>query len=61
MAIFEFKCKSCNKTTDEFYKMGECPETIKCIHCGETSARVWTYGGNEFKGTGFHVNDYGSN
>lgn len=59
--VYLFRCTVCNHEDDV-----ECsPEEVsrkehRCSRCGSPSRRVFTLGGIQFVGPGFHVNDYGS-
>lgn len=39
MPTYEFECKKCGKTRDEFYTMQKVPEFIKC-KCGGKMKRL---------------------
>ena len=39
MPLFSFKCSSCSKTTEKFFKNNCCELSIKCA-CGATASRI---------------------
>ncbi len=53
MPTYEFKCKKCERVfafdTNE----------VDAYHCEQPLVRVWSPAGVQFKGSGFHKNDYG--
>jgi putative FmdB family regulatory protein len=61
MPTYEYQCKNCGHTLEEFQSMSEPPLTT-CPECKqETLARVLGLGGGLiFKGSGFYLTDYKS-
>jgi putative FmdB family regulatory protein len=58
MPTYEYRCKSCGCTFDEFHKMND-SEPRKCPECGGMAERkIGTGSGIIFKGSGFHATDY---
>ena len=56
MPIYDYKCPLCNWIKEDIYKERR---HHKCPRCGEPMKRL--YNGSvklEFKGSGFHANDY---
>lgn len=58
MPIYEYQCEKCGITIEEFHGVHE---KIKknCGSCGGSLKRVFSPVGIVFKGSGFHINDYG--
>ena len=40
MPIYEYKCKSCNRLTSQFFKMASSEKAPPCQHCGAKTARA---------------------
>ena len=59
MPTYEYLCKNCGHTFEEFQSMVE-PPLVRCPSCGtDNLARVMgTGGGVIFKGSGFYLTDY---
>jgi len=59
MPTYEYLCRNCGHTLEEFQSITEDP-LVRCPKCGkETLARVMgTGGGVIFKGSGFYLTDY---
>jgi len=59
MPTYEYLCKQCGHTFEEFQSMSDAPLT-RCPQCGtDNLARVMgTGGGIIFKGSGFYITDY---
>ena len=58
MPIYEYQCKKCDKIFEEFHGVNDkAPE--KCMECGGDLKRIFSPVGIVFKGSGFHINDYG--
>lgn len=58
MPIYEYKCKKCEKVFEEIHGANDkAPE--KCRECGGDLKRIFSPVGIVFKGSGFHINDYG--
>jgi len=58
MPIYEYKCYVCEKLFDVEQRMTD-PVIEKCQYCGGPVKRVFSPVGVIFKGSGFHVTDYG--
>ncbi len=58
MPSYDYECKSCGHSFEEFQSMSEAP-LLKCPSCGKRSLRRLIGGGMGiiFKGSGFYVND----
>ncbi len=56
MPLYEYKCKSCNKTQDVRHGFKE-EYAGKCEACGGDMARVFSATGIVFKGSGFYLTD----
>lgn len=52
MPVYEFKCKVCDSRFE--YPTNK----VDAYHCGQNLIRVYS-AGIQFKGSGFHKNDYG--
>ena len=57
---FEYSCKKCGIIIEVNHPIGKAPKTTKCVGCGGRAPRMYTAPGIKFRGTGFHVNDYGA-
>jgi len=59
MPTYEYLCRNCGHTLEEFQSMTEDP-LVHCPKCGrDTLARVMGAGGGViFKGSGFYLTDY---
>lgn len=60
MPRFDFRCLNDNCDTDVFEAQIKPNEkiTAQCPNCGTIGKRLYTRFNVEFKGPGFHVNDY---
>ena len=59
MPTYTYQCRSCGKSRDICHAISANPR-VKCEDCGKGSKRLLGTGsGIIFKGSGFHVNDYG--
>jgi len=54
---YGYRCKDCGTEFERFQKMTDAPVTI-CDTCGGSVKRLLYPVGIQFKGSGFHVNDY---
>lgn len=64
MPQYAFKCEKCPNEITLLLKMGDCPETTECPECKDVMKRVWTFGGFQLNGGGWHgveYNEYGPN
>ena len=59
MAIYEYKCKKCEKIFEKEFSLGKAPKQIECICDGCTSKcnRIFSLPMIKFIGSGFYVND----
>ena len=60
MPIYEYSCTSCGKRFEVRARIGEAPKEPKCPGCEGCGKRVFSPPFIQFKGSGFHVNDYGA-
>lgn len=51
MPVYEYRCKECGETFEKKDNRG-----VKC--CDKPARRLYSFS-PKFKGSGFHVNDYG--
>ena len=61
MPTYDYKCKACEHTFEEFQMMSD-PELRKCPECGKLKLERLIGGGAGFlfKGSGYYVTDYRS-
>lgn len=61
MPTYDYECKACKNTWDEFQPMSAKP-TKKCPKCGKLKAnrKIGAGAGIIFKGSGFYQTDYRS-
>jgi putative FmdB family regulatory protein len=57
MPTYGYRCKDCGSEFERFQKMTDAPVTT-CDSCGGSVKRLLYPVGIQFKGSGFHVNDY---
>ena len=58
MPTYDYKCKKCGDTHEEFHRHDQKPR-IKCPECGELCVRLFGTGTRPiFKGSGFYETDY---
>jgi putative FmdB family regulatory protein len=57
MPIYEYRCENCGKF-EHIQKINDQPFKI-CPKCGGSVRRLISKAGVVFKGSGFHVTDYG--
>ena len=62
MPIYEYQCKNCNHTFEEFFLTSKEVKAPACPKCkkGEVE-KLLSKPGIQFKGKGFHKTDYRSN
>ena len=58
MATYDYKCKKCGKIFEVERKMNDVAMKF-CPSCGGELRKVYNAVGVVFKGSGFHVTDYG--
>lgn len=57
MPNYDYACLNCKRTIEVMHKMTE--GAGQCPHCGGMLERIWNFEGSmQFKGEGFHCNDY---
>ncbi len=56
MPLYDYRCKSCQETTEVRHGFGE-TFAGPCPACGGEVARVFNAAGIVFKGSGFYIND----
>ena len=59
MANYEYRCAACGHRFERVAVIGSAPVRPKCPECGKRGKRVFGPPMVQFKGSGFHVNDYG--
>lgn len=42
--MYEFKCETCGRYSDELHKLAERPDVINCHHCGGRAGRALSAG-----------------
>jgi len=57
MAIYEYKCKKCDKIFEKNYNLGKAPKIDNCPICGKKCNRFFSPPMIQFIGSGFYVND----
>jgi putative FmdB family regulatory protein len=60
MPMYEYRCTSCGEHTELLQHLGDAPPS-ECPRCGGPLVKVFTAPSLRFKGTGWYVNDYGTN
>ena len=40
--LYEFECDGCKARTEESFRMGQAPRTVKCGECGGQTSRVYS-------------------
>jgi putative FmdB family regulatory protein len=58
IATYDYKCKKCGKIFEVEHKMNDIAMKF-CPSCGGELKKVYNAVGVVFKGSGFHVTDYG--
>jgi len=58
MPVYEYACEKCGHRFEQRRKVSDRPAS-KCPHCRSRVKRVFAPVGIIFKGSGFHVTDYG--
>lgn len=58
MPTYEYKCDSCKNVFEEHQSIHDKP-LAKCKECGGALKKIFSPAGIIFKGSGFHVTDYG--
>lgn len=44
MPLYSFECTECKRGYEEFYKIADCPNKIKCQKCGKWAVKVIAIG-----------------
>lgn len=44
MPIYSFECVNCGELKDLFFKINDCPESVKCEECGELAVKIIVLG-----------------
>lgn len=57
MAVYEYKCKSCEAVTTVSRGIADKEEIPKCLTCNIDYTRVYSSLGVTFKGSGFYSTD----
>jgi putative FmdB family regulatory protein len=60
MPVYEYECRDCGIRFERVQRITENP-LAECTICGGSVYRVIQPVGITFKGSGFHINDYGRN
>ena len=40
MPLYDFECVNCGTKEERFFKIDDCPESIRCLECGELAVKV---------------------
>lgn len=59
MPMYEYECQQCHKRMEKIQHFDD-PEESVCVHCGGKLERLVSAPALQFKGGGWHVNDYAS-
>ena len=59
MAVYDFKCRSCNKIIEKHYKILDKPLGIVCPKCGEIALGIPSMSNFHLKGGGWYKDGYG--
>jgi putative FmdB family regulatory protein len=58
MPVYDYHCDACGHTFEVFHGVDERPE-VKCDRCGRPARKLFRPVPIIFKGSGWHVTDYG--
>lgn len=58
MPVYDYHCDACGYTFEVFHGVDERPE-VKCDKCGQPARKLFRPVPIIFKGSGWHVTDYG--
>lgn len=58
MPVYDYHCDACGHTFEVFHRVDERPE-IRCEKCGQPTRKLFRPVPIIFKGSGWHVTDYG--
>ncbi len=58
MPVYDYHCDACGHTFEVFHGVDERPE-VKCDKCGRPARKLFRPVPIIFKGSGWHVTDYG--
>ncbi|MCP5106583.1 MAG: zinc ribbon domain-containing protein [bacterium] len=57
MPLYEYECKSCNKTFEMLQRINAEPLT-ECVHCQGDVEKLISVSSFQFKGSGWYITDY---
>lgn len=57
MAVYEYKCKKCDKIVEKQFNFGKAPKKIKCGDCKKMCERHFSPPMIQFVGSGFYSTD----
>lgn len=57
MPMYEYECKQCHQRMEKIQHYDDPEETV-CVQCGGPLERLVSAPSLQFKGAGWHVNDY---
>jgi putative FmdB family regulatory protein len=58
MPVYDYRCDRCGMTFEVFHGVDERPE-VRCERCGQPARKLFRPVPIIFKGSGWHVTDYG--
>ncbi|MFA0732642.1 MAG: hypothetical protein LKKZDAJK_000331 [Candidatus Fervidibacter sp.] len=58
MPVYDYRCDGCGHTFEVFHGVDERPE-VRCERCGQPARKLFRPVPIIFKGSGWHVTDYG--
>ncbi|MCS7192594.1 MAG: hypothetical protein NZ937_06405 [Armatimonadetes bacterium] len=58
MPVYDYHCDVCGQTFEVFHGVDERPE-VRCDRCGQLARKLFRPVPIIFKGSGWHVTDYG--
>ncbi|MCS7263808.1 MAG: hypothetical protein NZ805_03125 [Armatimonadetes bacterium] len=58
MPVYDYRCDACGYTFEVFHSVDERPD-VKCDKCGQQARKLFRPVPIIFKGSGWHVTDYG--
>lgn len=57
MPLYEYRCESCGEITESIQRFSDPPLT-ECPKCHGPLRKLFSAPAIQFKGSGFHINDY---
>jgi putative FmdB family regulatory protein len=57
MPLYEYQCRECAHLAEVLQKFSDPPMTV-CSECGGEMKKLFSSPAIQFKGSGFHINDY---